>query len=304
MTIDQLVSFNGELIPFSDAKIHILTPAMKYGTAVFEGLRAYADDQDQSFVFRMDDHLRRLQESAKVMRFDGMPGNDELRGAILDLLRAGGTARDVHIRLMAWIDGEDGLMIAREPVCWAVAALASRQSKQIREGIHVAVSSWERNNSNAMPVRVKATANYMNGRLAGLQAAVDGYQGTILLNQQSLVSESPATSVFLIKDGVAVTPSISNDILASITRDSLIKLLRSELGLACEERDVQRTELYTADEAFLCGTALEIQPVLSVDRIEISREPGPITRQLQKAYFDAVRGLLTSYCEWLCPVFE
>ncbi len=299
------LSLNGAVVPWQDCRIHMLTPAFKYGACAFEGLRAYrSSTTTQTSIFRLREHLDRLHFTMHVMRFDTHPDDAEMTSAMRELIQANGITGDAHIRLMAWVDGE-GEQIATGPIAWGIAVLPREADPRVREGIHVQVSSWTRIADNAMPPRIKVTANYNNGRLSGLQAKADGYGGVILLTSAGNVSETPGACVFIVRDGKLVTPSHSDDILESITRASVIEMARAELGLPVEERPIARTELYAAQEAFLCGSGNEIQPILSVDRLKLGDgRPGPITRRVQQAYFNAVRGLLLGREYWLTPMLE
>jgi branched-chain amino acid aminotransferase len=299
-----LLSLNGRLVPFDQACIHMLTPAFKYGACAFEGLRGYRDNaRDEVHVFRLAEHLDRLRFSMHVMRFADPPSDAAMTLALRELLRANGIRGDCHIRLMVWVDGE-GEQTATGPIGWGIAAIPREPDPRVREGIHVAISSWTRIGDNAMPPRIKVTANYNNGRLAGLQAKTDGYGGVILLTASGHISETPGACVFLVRDGKLLTPAHADDILESITRDTVLRLARDELGLEAEERAIPRTELYAAQEAFLCGSGNEIQPILSVDRLALGDgRVGPVTRRVQDAYFAAVRGALPGREAWLTPMW-
>jgi branched-chain amino acid aminotransferase len=299
----EFLSLNGKVVTSGSACVHMLTPAFKYGACAFEGLRGYRDTASNELnVFRMREHLDRLRFSMHVMRFDEPPADEAMTHALRELIRANRITGDCHIRLMVWVDG-DGEQTATGPIGWGIAALPREPDPRVREGIHVAVSSWTRIADNAMPPRIKVTANYNNGRLSGLQAKADGYGGVILLTAAGNVSETPGACVFTVREGKLITPSHTDDILESITRATVLDLARDELGIATEERSIARTELYAAEEAFLCGSGNEIQPILSVDRLKLGTgQPGPVTRRVQQAYFDAVRGALPARRAWLTPM--
>jgi branched-chain amino acid aminotransferase len=299
----ELLSLNGHLVTYGSACVHMLTPAFKYGACAFEGLRGYRDAaREEVHVFRLREHLERLRFSMHVMRFDDAPSDEVMTRALRELIRANRITGDCHIRLMVWVDGE-GEQTATGPIGWGIAALPRDPDPRVREGIHVAVSSWTRIADNAMPPRIKVTANYNNGRLSGLQAKTDGYGGVILLTASGHVSETPGACVFIVREGRLVTPSRTDDILESITRTTVLEMARDELGVEAEERPIARTELYAAEEAFLCGSGNEIQPILSVDRLKLGDgQPGPVTRRVQQVYFDAVRGALPARREWLTPM--
>lgn len=299
------LSLNGQLVPWEEARVHMLTPAFKYGACAFEGLRGYRSASgDEVFIFRLAEHLDRLEFTMKVMRFDSPPSRGEMERALKELIISNGARADMHIRLLVWVDG-DGEQTATGPCGWGIAALPRKPNPKVEGGVHAGVSSWQRTAENAMPNRLKVTANYNNGRLSGLQGKADGYDNVILLTAAGLVSESPSSCFFMIRDGRPATPALTNDILESITRATVMQLFEEEMGLATAERDIGRTELYAAQEAFFCGSGGEIQPVLSIDRLPVGDgTPGPLTRRLQQAYFAAVRGETNRHRDWLTPVFR
>ncbi len=298
------LSFNGRIVPWEDAKVHILTPGLKYGAGVFEGIRGYWNAaHGEMYLFRLREHLDRLQYSMRVMRYDHDLTSATIHEAIIALLRANELREDVHIRPLVWVDGE-GEMSATGPIGWAVAALRRPVQPEVRDGVHVGTSSWRRIADTATPARVKATSNYANGRLAGIQGKLDGYDNVLLLTQAGHVAESPGSCFFMIRDGRPVTPGTTSSILESITRATVMELLR-EIAGPTTERDIDRTEVYAAEEAFFCGSGYEIQPVLSLDRLPVGDgKPGPLTRRLQARYFSLVRGETNDHAEWLTRVWS
>ena len=289
---------NGQAIPFAEARLHPLAVGVAYGVAVFEGLRAYMHPTDGSLsVFRLEEHLARLQQGMKVMRFADPPSTEVLRAAVLEVLRLNAPDEDAYLRVQAQIEGL-GTLASTGPVGWIAAALPRERSPKFATGLAATVSSWTRIPDNAMPPRVKPTANYHASRLANLQARTDGYDSALLLTARGKVSEAAAACLFLLRDGVLVTPGKSSDILESVTRETVL-VLAAEAGLAVEQRDVDRTELYVAEEVFLCGTGQELVAVTSVDRLPVGDgRPGPVTRQLQAAYEAVVRGTTDAHPEW------
>jgi len=302
VTTSRYVYLNGDLVPYADARIHVQSTAVKYGGSVFEGLRAYWNPaHEELYVFRLKEHIDRLFASMRLMRMDHSLTREELTRSILDVLRKNQVREDVHLRQTAFLDG-DGDLDATGPVGLAVDARPRKATTKV--GISVCVSSWTRIADGSMPPRIKCSANYQNGRLATLEAKANGYDSALLLNGRGKVAEAPGACCFVVRGGVPVTPPVTADILESVTRTTLLELFRTELGQAPTERDVDRTELYVSDEAFLCGSGWEITPVLSIDRMPLGngREPGPLTQAIQACYFAVVRGEKPAYRDWLTPV--
>jgi branched-chain amino acid aminotransferase len=299
------LSFNGQIVPYADAKIHILSPAAKYGAGVFEGIRGYWTQQDgEIHLFRMREHLHRLHYSMKVMRFVEDLDDMVLTRALVDLIRANEFREDIHIRLSVWVDG-DGEMDATGPIGWSIAALPRPTTSRVREGVHAAVSSWERISDNAMPARVKCNANYNNSRLAAMQGRLDGYDAILFLTRNGHIAESSGACFFMVRNGRPVTPSVTSSILESITRETMMQVLSESFLFSTTERDIDRTEVYGAEEAFLCGSGQEITPILSLDRLPIGDgKVGPLTAKLQQRYFAIVRGETDDHAEWRTPVYR
>ncbi len=304
MAAPRFLSFNGKIVPYEDAKVHVLTPGLKYGAGVFEGIRGYWNaDHGEMYLFRLKEHLDRLQYSMRVMRYEHTLTSEMVEQAIKDVVRANELRGDVHIRPLVWVDG-DGEMMATGPIGWMVAALARAPNPQVQTGVNVAVSNWQRIPDTSMPARVKATSNYVNGRLAGLQGKQDGYDNVLILTNSGHISESPGSCFFMIRQGRPVTPSVTSSILESVTRATVMELLQELTTFSTNERSIDRTEVYAADEAFFCGSGYEIQPILSVDRLPVGTgAPGPLTRRLQERYFAVVRGQTNDHREWLTPVW-
>jgi branched-chain amino acid aminotransferase len=293
---------NGAPMPFAEARIHPLALGVAFGIAVFEGMRAYRHPTTGAFsIFRLEEHLVRLDQGMKVMRFADPPTRDALRQGVLDVVRLNAPDDDAYLRLQVQIEGI-GTMATTGPVGWIAAALPRERSAKFATGLAATVSSWTRLSDNAMPPRIKASANYHAGRLATLQARADGYDTALLLTARGKLSEAAAACVFLLRDGVLTTPGRSSDILESVTRATVLTLA-TELGLPVEERDVDRTELYVADEVFVCGTGQELVAVTSVDRLPVGDgKPGAVTQRLQAAYEAVVRGTGSAHPEWRTPI--
>jgi branched-chain amino acid aminotransferase len=293
---------NGKAIPFEDAKVHALSVGLAYGAAVFEGIRAYMNPSTKRLsVFRLEEHLARLDQGMKFMRFDNPPSLDTLRQGVLDSIRANAPDDDCYIRLQVQIETR-GSMASTGPVGWVCAAIPRERSPKRETGVAAGVSSWIRISDNTMPARIKATANYHAGRIATLQAKADGYDTPILLTRDGKVSETAGACLFLVRDGVVITPARDSDILESVTRETVLELAR-EHGLPTQERRADRTELYVADEVFVCGTGQELLPVTSIDRLSVGDgKPGAITLRLQAAYESVVRGTTDAHANWRTPV--
>jgi branched-chain amino acid aminotransferase len=294
---------NGELLPFAEAKLHPLSLAVTYATTVFEGLRAYRLPQDGRFaLFRFHEHVRRLQVGMKLLRMERILQADEILEGLRRLIRANEPDTDVYVRLLVYVEAQ-GLMATTGPVGWTAAAMPREKPKYADTGMSLGVSSWHRLSDNASPPRIKSTANYHNARLAALQAKSDGYDGALMLTADGRVSESPIACFFMVRDDRLVTPGTSSGILESITRDTIIARWRELTGREVEQRDVDRSELYFADEAFLCGTGQELLPVVKIDRMPVGDgQIGPITRRLRDDYFEIVRGIRADHPEWRTPV--
>ncbi len=291
---------NGVAMPYAEARIHPLAIGVAYGAGVFEGLRSY-HHQGRNSIFRLEEHLARLDQGMKIMRFDNPPSRDALRDGVLRAVALNAPDDDAYIRLQVTIDGP-GTLSSTGPVGWVAAALPRERSAKYATGLSVGVSSWTRLSDNAMPPRVKATANYHAARIATLQARADGYDTAVLLTARGKVSEAPGACLFMVRDGCVITPSGTNDILESITRATILHLAGA-LGLPVKETDIDRTELYVADEIFLCGTGQELVPVTAVDRLPVGDgKPGPVTATLQAGYEAVVRGTTNAHPEWRTSV--
>lgn len=303
----EFIWLDGKFVPWADAKIHVLSEAVTRGISVFEGIRAYKGDRPRElFVFRLQDHMDRLAASMKVLRLSLSYDVSVISEAAVELVRRCGFTEDTYIRPSVY-NGE-GEAHSADPnrvfMGSFVTAISRSAAKAMETGVHGGVSSWRRVSDDAMPPRVKASANYLNSRLAQLQAREDGYETAIMLTRDGRVSEAPGACLMLVRKGEIITPSVTSNILESITRETLCLLAREELGLKVVERDVDRSELYLADELWMCGTGQEVVPIKSVDRRPVGNgEIGPIARKVQKLYFDVVRGRSEKYGHWLHPIY-
>src|SRR5262250_1511343 len=293
---------NGELVPEPDAKLPINSAAVFYATNCFEGLRAYWSQADEEmYCFRLADHFARLRESMKMMRFSVPYTDAQLYEAVRRVLTGNELREDIHMHLVAYVAGAG--LDATEPT--GLYINPRRRGRVNEGGLRCCVSSWVRTSDNAIPIRLKSGSNYQNGRLATLQAKADGYDAPIFLNQHGTVAEGSGATFFMVRRGQLVTPPITSDILESITRTTLIEAVAPALGMEVIERDIARTELYVADEAFFCGSGYEITPIVSVDRFPLADGGvGPITERLLHAYMDIVRGVDRRFPEWRMPVYK
>jgi len=290
---------NGELVPWDDAKVHVLTHGLHYGTGVFEGVRAYKTDRGPA-IFRHRDHLERLQKSAELYYIDLPYSLEELREATHEVIRRNGLD-SCYIRPIAFRGyGEMGLYAPTAPVevivaVWPWGAYLGEDGK--RNGVRAKVSSWRRISPDSLIPHAKASGQYLNSILAKTEAAKAGYDEAILLDQNGVVCEGSGENVFLVREGELVTPGHTASILDGISRKSVIQIAE-DLGYTVVERDISRSELYVAEEAFLVGTAAELVPVREIDDRDLG-EPGEITRVLAAKYEDALHGRAQEYLEWL-----
>ena len=299
---------SGELVEWDKATVHISALGWTAISSVFEGIRAYwsAGDQDL-YVFHLKAHLKRLFQSMKIMRMTSPYSAEELVQGISELLEANEYRTDAYIQPLAYFEGgvPGYLAVLEQPGEIVITARPSESNLSATKVAHCNVSSWNRISDNVMPPRVKAITNYQNSRYVSTESRINGYDFGIILNQQGKVSEASYACIFIIRDGVAITPPVSAGILESITREVAKELLEQEIGVTVIERDVERTELYVADEAFICGTAVEVQAIGSVDRYQVGDgETGPIVARLKECLAEVVRGSNTKYARWLTPVYN
>jgi branched-chain amino acid aminotransferase len=291
--------FNGELIPWDDAKIHVLTHSLHYGMGVFEGIRAYETD-DGPAVFRLTDHMRRFDASARILMMDLPYSVDEMVQAVKDTVRSTGLS-SCYIRPIAFYGyGEMGLNTIPCEVdvaiaCWPWGAYLGDDA--LTKGVRMKISSWFRHDHNIMPPAAKTTGNYVNSSLAKVEALKAGYDEAILLNRAGMVAECTGENVFVARNGKLVTPPLSAGALEGITQSTVIAIAR-DLGFEVELGDLSRSDLYIADEMFVCGTAAEVSSVRSVDDREIPC-PGPMTLAIGEEYQRVVRGKVDRYKDWV-----
>jgi branched-chain amino acid aminotransferase len=301
-----LAFFGGQYVPLAEAKISVMTHAFNYGTGTFEGIRGYWNAaEEQMYVFRLREHFERLHNSARVLAITLPYSVDQLSDVCLTMLRRSGLREDAYIRPIAYKAGLGiGVSMTGVPDDFVMFCQPMGNYIEVDRGIRCCVSTWRRNGDNAIPPRAKVTGAYVNAALAKHEAVVNGYDEAIMLTEQGLVSEGSAENIFLVKNRTLITPPVSDNILEGITRATLMEIAHTTLGLPTVERSIQRTELYGADEVFLCGTGAQVSPVVEIDKRPIgSGQVGPLTQALQHAYFDVVRGVSRAYAAWLTPVY-
>ncbi len=298
--------WNGEQMRWDDANVHVTAIGWSAVSAVFEGIRAYwNEDQEELYVFRLAEHMKRLGQSMKMMRLEERWSMDELTEAILELLRANDTREDTYIRPLVYRGGSQSGGFSGWGGSTEVLINTRSNPTHLLTGRarSAGFSSWTRISDNVMPPRIKNVANYRNGQLAGMETGLNGYDVALILNSQGKVAEGGGSCIMFVRDGKLITPDVTQSILESITRDSIMDLARNELGLEVVERAVDRTELYIADEAFMCGTAFEITPLTSIDHYDVGNgEIGSITHQLEVLLDDSFRNRTGIRPEWRTPV--
>lgn len=302
----QTVYFNKQFLPLTEAKVSIRTNALQYGTGIFEGIRAYWNQTEQQlFVFKLPEHYERMLNNCNVLKLKVGHDVKELCAITVDLLRRNQPKEDSYIRPLAYISSEGiGPKLVGYETGFGIYTLPLGEYIDTSTGIKVGVASWRRINDNAIPARCKVTGSYVNSALAKTEALEQGFDEAIFLTQDGYVCEGSAENIFLVRDGVIVTPDLSQDILEGITRNVLISLCRDELGLKVIERQVGRTELYIAEEAFLCGTGAQVSSIVEVDRRPMGNgRIGPITARIQQLYFEVVKGRHPKYRHWCTPVY-
>lgn len=295
----------GRLVPDKDAKLHVMSPTCQYGINVFEGIRCYLNDNgNQLLSFRIKDHIDRLFQSAKILKLRPKYTDSEIHNAFLDTIIANGYLEDISVRIVFFIN-EPGSWSYKGDCEMMIVPIPMGRAFNSKMGINACVSSWERINDRSVSPRTKAGANYINSRMAQLEALDNGFDSALFLNREGKVSEAPGSCIFIVRRGALITPPITASILESITRETIINIAKNDFGLTVVERDIDRTELYICDEIFLCGTAVEIVPILSVDKIIVGDgEIGSLSKSLKQRYFDIVRGNVNEYKEWILPVNE
>jgi len=299
--------FKREIVPLPEARIGVMTHAFNYGTAVFEGIRGnWNQDEGQIYVFRMKEHFDRLRRSCRIMRIEFPYENEELSSITTQLVEMSGYREDVYIRPLAYKSSEVlGVRLHDLEDDFLIFVAPFGPYLDIERGARCCTSSWRRVEDTGIPARAKITGIYANSALAKTEANLNGFDEAIMLDERGHVSEGSGENIFVVQDGRVITPPPSSNILVGITRDTVMSLVREELGLEVVERDIDRTELYTSDECFMTGTAAHVTPVVELDHRFIGNgRMGPVTGRLVSLYFDIITGRNRKYSHWCTPCFS
>ncbi len=297
--------FKGEILNVNDAKINVLAPTSQFGLNVFEGIPCYWNDEEkQLYAFRLNDHYDRLLRSAKLIQLDCQYTKEDFKKAFVDVVKANEYDENLSVRQTLFVDGF-GSWGSDGPVEMFVAPIPrGRTSAEYnKKGLNVCITSWRRISDENLSPRIKCGANYINSRVGQREALRNGYDTCIFLNEFGKVAEGPGSCFFIVKDGAIITPQLTDSVLESITRDTVIKLAKAK-NIPVIERTIDRTELYTCDEAFLCGSAMEMTPVLSIDKYVIGDgDTGIITKYLHCMYLNVVKGRVPEFRNWVTPIY-
>ena len=298
--------FRGEFVAIDQAQVSIMTHGLNYGTGCFEGIRAYWNDDEQDlYIFRLAEHYERMHRSARILRIDLPYTVKELNEITIELLHREGYRQDAYIRPLAFkADEIIGVRLHDLTDHFAMFAVPFGRYIEKEEGAHVCISSWRRVDDNAVPARAKITGAYINSALAKTDAILNGYDEALVLTQDGHISEGSAENFFMVRNGALITPPVSSDILEGITRDTVIELAREEMGLTTIERTIDRSEIYTCQEAFFCGTGVQVAAITQIEHRSIGDGLiGPVVTRLREIYFDVVRGNHPKYRHWCTPVY-
>jgi branched-chain amino acid aminotransferase len=304
-SLDDLICyFEGDWVPMREAKVSIMTHAFMYGTATFEGIRAYWNaDEGRLYGLKIREHVERIRQSCRILLMKDVPSVDELTRLIVETVRRNGFREDVYIRPSFYKStAAIGVRLHDLENQLYIIALPFGNYIDTESGVKVMTSTWRRNADEALPARGKIVGGYVNMAFQKTEAELNGFDEAVVLTADGHVNEASAANIFVVRDGVALTPPVSDDLLEGVTRKALMELMVNE-GIPVEVRSIDRSELYVADEVFLCGTGVQVSPVVEVDHRPVgSGEVGPIGRLVRDRYFDAVRGRLPEYAHWLTPI--
>ena len=304
-SLDELICyFEGDFVPMRDAKVSIMTHAFMYGTATFEGIRAYWNaDQGRLYGLFIREHVERIRKSARILLMDPIPSVDELASIVVETARRNNFREDVYIRPSFYKSTRAiGVKLHHLEHELYVITVPFGNYIDIEKGVRLQTSTWRRNADEALPARGKIVGGYVNMAFQKSEAELNGFDEALVLTPDGHASEASAANLFIVRDGTLITPPVSDDILEGVTRAAIIGLAQ-DLGLPVEVRSVDRSELYICDEVFLCGTGVQVSPVIEVDHRAVGTgQIGPISRQVSERYFAAVRGNLPEYRHWLTPI--
>ncbi|MDO8484984.1 MAG: branched-chain amino acid transaminase [Candidatus Limnocylindrales bacterium] len=304
-SLDDLICyFEGAWVPMRDAKVSIMTHAFMYGTATFEGIRAYWNEEQATlYGLKLREHVERIRQSCRILLMKDVPSVDVLTGLIVETIRRNGFRQDAYIRPSFYKSTKAiGVRLHDLDNQLSIVALPFGNYIDTEAGVRVMTSSWRRNADDALPARGKIAGGYVNMAFQKSEAELNGFDEAIVLTAGGHVNEASAANLFVVRDGVALTPPVSDDLLEGVTRKALMEMLANE-GIPVQTRSIDRSELYVADEILLCGTGVQVSPVIEVDHRPVgSGEIGPISRLIRDRYFDAVRGRLPEYRHWLTPI--
>jgi branched-chain amino acid aminotransferase len=307
VAVDDLTCyFEGNFIPMRDARVSIMTHAFMYGTAVFEGIRAYWNpEQETLYGLKIDEHVQRIRRNAAMLLMDDLPSADELTGLIVETVRRNHFREDAYIRPSFYKSSRQiGVRLHHLEHELYIVALPFGNYIDTDAGVRVMSSSWRRNMDEAIPARGKIVGGYVNMAFQKSEAELNGFDEALVMTADGHASEASAANLFVVRDGVLLTPPVTDDILEGVTRKAILEIAANE-GIPAEIRSIDRTELYIADEVLLCGTGVQVSPVIEIDHRRIGTgEIGPIARLIRDRYFDAVRGRLADYRHWLSPIDE
>jgi branched-chain amino acid aminotransferase len=307
MNLPKYAYFQGEIVPYENAKVGVLTHALNYGTAAFGGLRGYwNNDNEQLYIFRPLDHYRRLLNSARILHMDFDHTPESLTDVTVELLRTEGFRQDVYIRPLVY-KSEEAIGVKLHGLAESMSIVSVPFGLYVKKdtNAHLTVSSWRRIDDNVIPARGKISGAYANSAFIKTDAELSGFDDAFVLNQDGHISEASAMNVFMVRDGVLITPPVTDNVLEGITRRSVLSIAEKLMGIHVQERPIDRTELYICEEVFLTGTAAQVTAVTQVDHRPIGDgKMGTITAQLRDLFQDVVRGRNPDFKDWLEPVYS
>ena len=303
---NRLIWFKGQIMNVNEAMVNVLSPSTQFGLNVFEGIPCYwNDEQKQLYAFRLSDHYERLIRSAKLIQLDNKFTKEDFKKALIDTVKANEYDENLSVRQTLFVDGF-GSWGSEGPVEMFVAPIPRGRitAEYNKKGLHCSIASWRRISDENLSPRIKCGANYMNSRVGQREALRNGFDTCIFLNEVGKIAEGPGSCFFMVKGDMLITPRLTDSVLESITRDTVIKLATEELGMKFQERTIDRTEVYMADEAFLCGSAMEVTPIYTVDRYPIGTgDQGEWTKKIHLKYLECVQGKLEKYQDWVTPIY-